>query len=91
LEDQWALLGRCSRPGTFGWVGSAVERPKRALKAFSKIYLEAGESKAVDFSILLDSLAYYDEGEGKWVVEEIPNEVYVGPYNGEDVLLSARV
>ena len=47
----------------FGCVGSAVERPKRALKAFSKIYLGAGESKAVGFTIPLDSLVYYGQGE----------------------------
>jgi beta-glucosidase len=77
--------------GYIGWVDSAVERPERALKAFTKIGLQAGESKVADLTIPLASLAYYNFAERKWVEEEIRYDVYVGAFNRRNELLSARV
>jgi beta-glucosidase len=45
-----------------------VARPVRELKAFTKISLAPGESKAVVLTIPHDELAYWDPGTKGWVV-----------------------
>lgn len=83
--------GKVVVQGYVGWVASVVERPKRVLKAFTKLNLLAGESKTVDLSIPLASLAYYDATEQRWVEETISYDVYVGPCNRDEELLFTRV
>jgi beta-glucosidase len=74
-----------------GWVASAVERPKRVLKAFTKVHLEVGESKQVELAIPVDSLAYFDEKNRKWVIEDNQYDVFIGQCNSDEELLSTRV
>ena len=38
-----------------------LERPVKELKAFKKIFLDAGERKVVSLSIPVKELAYYDD------------------------------
>jgi beta-glucosidase len=69
--------------------GSAVDRPVKELKGFTRVHTEPGETKTVSFEIKAADLAYYDTGSGEWVVEEIVYTVYVGSSSrAEDLHLS---
>ncbi len=48
---------------------SCVTRVPKELKAFKKVYLNAGEEKTVTFSLPYKELAYYNTALGDWVVE----------------------
>jgi beta-glucosidase len=62
-----------------GYEGSEVDRPVKDLKGFAKVRLESGETKRVEFTLPMQSLAYYDEAQARWVTELITYRVYVGP------------
>jgi len=40
--------------------GASIEQPVRRLKGFSRVTLEAGESKEVEFSLGFDDLSFYN-------------------------------
>ena len=46
-----------------------LERPVKELKAFKKVFLDAGERKVVSLSIPVKELAYYDDKKQDWVVD----------------------
>jgi beta-glucosidase len=73
-----------------GYDGSRVERPIKELKGFSKVHLEPGQTKRVDFLLAAKQLAYYDEQQAKWIVETLTYSVYAGPSSRTDELLSAK-
>ncbi len=83
-----------ARPGEeiaqlyLGYQGSKVERPVKDLKAFAKVYLKPGETGTAQFEVPVEKLAYYDDGSGKWIVEEMEYLVYVGPSSKKESLLS---
>lgn len=47
-----------------------VECPVKQLVGFKRVELSPGETKAVQVPVPVRSLAYFDEGSGKWVVEK---------------------
>ncbi len=57
---------------------SIVDRPKKALKNFSKVYLEPGESKQVEMNIPVKDLAYWDEESNDWKIEKTGYKLYIG-------------
>lgn len=57
---------------------SKVERPIKELKAFEKVELKVGETKQIKTSISKEELAYYDEEEQKFIVEEGEYMIFVG-------------
>ncbi len=73
-----------------GYEGSRVERPVKDLKGFSKVHLEPGQTKQVDFSLAAKRLAYYDEQQAKWIVEALEYSVYAGPSSRMEDLLSTK-
>jgi beta-glucosidase len=70
--------------------GSKVERPAEELKGFVRVSLRPGESKTVTMPLAAKDLAYWDEGEKKFVVEKDKVEVRVGG-SSEDVRLKTGV
>ena len=62
---------------------SKVERPRKELKGFEKIELQAGETKVVTLSIKKEELAYYDETEKSFIIEAGEYQLYVGKSVGE--------
>jgi len=50
-------------------VNSAVLRAEKELKAFKKIALSPGQSVIVSLNIDVNSLAYFDEGQHRWITE----------------------
>lgn len=69
---------------------SAVKRPKCILKDFQKIFLKPGQTEKVVLSCSLEDLAYYDEKTEKFIVEQIPYEVYVGTSSDKEKLQRAE-
>lgn len=66
-----------------GYQGSAVDRPVKELKGFAKVALQPGETKTVRIAVPVRSLAYWDEAQARWIVEEIGYRVMVGPSAAE--------
>lgn len=67
---------------------AAVPRPQKELKGFSKVMLQAGESKHVTVPLDLRSLAYYDVGRKQWRADAGTFTVRVGG-SSADLPLSA--
>ncbi len=59
-------------------IGSEVERAPKELKAFARVALRPGETRAVRLAVSVADLAYYDESAADWVVEPIDYAAIVG-------------
>lgn len=57
---------------------ASVERPEKELKAFTKVFLKAGESKVVELTLNADSFQYYNEDQKKWILEPGKFTIMVG-------------
>jgi len=57
---------------------SKVARPPKELKAFSKISLEPGETKTVNFMLDKEALSFWDTENGGWIAEPGEFEILVG-------------
>lgn len=72
--------------GTFD---DALQMPKRELRAFTKLWLQAGESRRVTLAVKRDDLAHYHPQEG-WYVAGGPLTVAIGA-SSRDLRLFADV
>jgi beta-glucosidase len=59
-------------------IGSAVPRPLKELKAFTRIHLAPQEVKTVELSLPASRLAYWNADTDRWVVEKNQVEIIVG-------------
>lgn len=59
-------------------VKSSVDRPKKELKGFQKVYLQPGENKDVTITINKEALSFYDESSSSWKAEAGMFEALVG-------------
>ena len=50
-------------------VKASVERPKKELKAFQKVFLQPGETKDVTLTLDRSALSFYDDVKCEWVAE----------------------
>ena len=57
---------------------ASVDRPLKELKAFSKVFLQPGESRDVVLTIGRDALSFYDEATHAWVAEPGTFEALIG-------------
>ena len=60
-----------------GYPNTAVRRPRKELKTFTRVRLEPGASAPVQLSVPARDMAYW--GDAGWVVEKGAHAVYVGP------------
>jgi beta-glucosidase len=68
-----------------------VDRPMRELEAFSKTpYLEPGEKVIINLQFPVMEIAYWDEGQSKWVVEQGPYQLHAGT-SSRDIYLTQEV
>ena len=65
------------------WQGSAVDRPVKQLMDFGKVYLNPGERAELELTVLKEDLAYYDETEERFVMEDITYKAYIS--NSSDI------
>jgi beta-glucosidase len=68
---------------------ASLPRPEKELKAFAKVYLDAGQSQAVQLTLDMRSLAYFDDAQQAWVAEAGEFELLVGQ-SSADLPLRAR-
>ena len=61
-----------------GFENSKINRPLKLLRDFKKLELEPGEKKTVLLSVDIEDLAYYNDEEKRWEVEDIKYNFYVG-------------
>lgn len=73
-----------------GLEASAIARPKRELKGFQALHLEAGESRPVEIRISRRDLATWDVRVDDWTVEGGAYDVHVGA-SSRDIRLSGSV
>ena len=57
---------------------STVSKPVKELKHFSKVFLKAGESKEITFTITPEDLSYFNVMLHEWVAEPGRYDLYVG-------------
>lgn len=55
-----------------------VLKPLRELKAFSKVFLDPGETKTIDIEIKRSDLRYFDADHGGWCVDPGEYTIYAG-------------
>ena len=67
---------------------SAVFKPESELRAFAKVYLKAGEEKAVRLSFALSELSFWNIKTASWTLENGEYTVEVGA-SSEDIRLTA--
>ncbi len=60
-------------------INSKVERPKQELKGFERVSIEPNQTKTVRLSVKAQDLAYWNDQQNKWVVEEDQVKFTVGP------------
>jgi beta-glucosidase len=73
-----------------GQVNPSQPTPPKALKAFTKVELEPGESRTVAFSLTERAFAHYDEALSRWTVEPDAYDILVGA-SAVDIRLKGRV
>jgi len=69
---------------------SALVRPFKQLKGFSRVTLQPGETKKVTFTLKYDDLQYYDEVSRKFKVEAGSVNLYVGS-SSQDIRLTKTI
>lgn len=69
---------------------STIFRPKKELRAFTKVFIKAGESKEVTLELSKRAFAYYNVNLGDWHVESGDFEIMVGA-SSRDIKLTDTV
>ena len=69
---------------------SVVSKPKKELRAFEKVFLKAGESRLVEFTLEKKDFAYYNVMLHDWVVENGQYDLLVAA-SSQDIRLKGRV
>ena len=69
---------------------STVKRPLKELKAFSKVFLRAGEMKRVSFNVDIKDIGYYNVILKDWITEPGKYIIYVGS-SSRDIRLEKSI
>ena len=69
---------------------STIFRPEKELRAFTKVFLKAGEEKEVSLTLGKRAFAYYNVNIGDWHVETGEFDILVGA-SSRDIKLSAAI
>ncbi len=72
-------------------VESDVPRPLKDLRGFDRVWIDAGETVTVTMTLGPDELAYYDTGQGEYMVEPGVFNILVGPSSAGEGQLSASL
>lgn len=72
-------------------IGSKVERAPKELKAFTRVALQPGVTKTVQFRLPVTRLAYYNEALEEFEVEPVDYEIFVGTHSLDAQALKARL
>ncbi len=69
---------------------SSLERPQKELKGFQRVSLDAGASQRVEVTLGEDAFQYYDDTQGKWVLEPGTFTIMVGS-SSRDIRLEGSI
>jgi beta-glucosidase len=72
-----------------GFPESKIDRPVKLLRAFSKVFLEPGEERVVNFAVPVKDLAYYNPETKTWLVEKGKYEVMIGNSSRDEKMVRA--
>ncbi|MCF6223310.1 MAG: glycoside hydrolase family 3 C-terminal domain-containing protein [Flavobacteriaceae bacterium] len=70
-------------------IKSSVDRPKKELKGFSKVFLKVGESKKIEHFINKRDLSFWDVTSKSWKAEEGEFNIIIGS-TSKDIRLEKR-
>jgi beta-glucosidase len=69
---------------------ASVERPEKELKAFTKVFLQPGESKNIELKLNKDAFMYYDETKKQFVLE--PGKFFIqAGSSSRDIKLTSEI
>ena len=69
---------------------SRLPRPTKELKAFKKVFLEAGESSQFQIELDEDAFKYFDDEKMEWVLEPGKFKLHIGS-SSKDIRLSEEI
>ena len=72
---------------------ASVERPVRELKGFQKVYLEAGETRELSFTLTGEDLSFFDAEAHAWKLEPGDFHILIGTSSEDlpiDLLLTIK-
>lgn len=70
-------------------IHSSIDRPVKELKGFTKVSLNAGEEKNVEFSIDQKALSFFDPKTKEWTAESGEFEILIGS-SSQDIKLKEK-
>lgn len=73
-----------------GQPNARLPRPEKELKGFHKVFLQPGEQKTVTIQLAEDAFSYYDDVQGKWVMDGGVYSISVGG-SSRDIKLNGKV
>ena len=69
-----------------GFQNSAVDRPVKQLRGFSRVSLKAGEEKTVEIVTPVEKLKWYNPVYREWQLEHMDYPIYVGSSSAQEDL-----
>ena len=74
-----------------GLENSLIERQKKLLKGFEKVFIPAGATAEVTIAIPVAELCYYEAAQKQWRLEPGIYQIMVGPSSDERTLLKTTI
>lgn len=74
-----------------GVKNSKIDRQKKLLKGFDKVFVKTGETKQVTIPVNLNEMQYFNNGTMKWEFEYGIYEFMVGPSSDEAALIKIEL
>ena len=61
-----------------GKVNSKINRAKKELKGFKKVFIKSNQSEKIKIEIPVNNLAFYNEKDSDWEIEKGEYIIYIG-------------
>jgi beta-glucosidase len=74
-----------------GFPHSKIDMPEKLLRGFQKIYLQPGEEKLIDFTLVASNFAYYDTANKQWLTEKGNYNILIGNSSNDQNLISSSI
>ncbi len=73
-----------------GALGSKVERAKKELKAFARVFVPLGQAKLVSLEVKFEDLRYFDEPQNDFILEALEYEIIAARHSADTDALRAK-
>jgi beta-glucosidase len=74
-----------------GYTKSSIPRPKKALKGFTRVTLEPGQTKTVTIKTPVEQLKWYNEKINGWEMEHMIYDMYLGTSSSSKDLIKGEL